>query len=180
MTYLAYASTPWLTLLILSPLVGLALAGLAGTLRLDDRTVKIGATAWSTIPLALAIIVWVGFDPNATADGQGVVQFVEKIPWVQAIRVDYFVGVDGISMPLVILTAVMAPVAILASFGITERVKLYIALMFCWKRRCWGTSWRSISFSSSSSGNSAWCRRISSFRDGGAAMLTRRPGAAPP
>lgn len=64
MTYLAYASTPWLTLLILSPLVGLALAGLAGTLRLDDRTVKIGATAWSTIPLALAIIVWVGVRPE--------------------------------------------------------------------------------------------------------------------
>jgi NADH:ubiquinone oxidoreductase subunit 4 (subunit M) len=119
MTYLAYASTPWLTLLILSPLVGLALTALAGALRLDDRTVIIGATAWSTVPLALAIIVWVGFNPNATADGQGVVQFVEKIPWVQAIRVDYFVGVDGISMPLVILTAAMTPVAMLASFSVT-------------------------------------------------------------
>lgn len=130
MAYLSFSSAPLLTLLILSPLVGLLLTALAGVLRLDDRTVKLGATAWSTVPLALALVVWAGFRPDAVADGQGVVQFVEKLPWVQAIRVDYFVGVDGISMPLVLLTAVMTPVAMLASSGVGERVKLYIALLF--------------------------------------------------
>lgn len=130
MTYLSFSSVPLLTLLILSPLLGLALTALAAVARLDDRVVKLGATAWSTVPLALAIVVWAGFNPGAVADGQGVVQFVEKIPWVQAIRVDYFVGVDGISMPLVLLTAVMTPIAMLASFGVTERLKLYIALLF--------------------------------------------------
>ncbi|MEN9937100.1 MAG: hypothetical protein RLZZ387_3679 [Chloroflexota bacterium] len=130
MTYLEYATTPWLTLLVLTPLAGLLLVGLAGALRLDDRLVKIGAAAWSTVPLGIAAVVWAGFDPRAVAEGQGVVQFVEKVPWVQAIRVDYFLGVDGISMPLVLLTALMAPVAMLASFSVTERVKAHYALLF--------------------------------------------------
>ncbi len=120
---------PWLTLLLLSPLVGMVLVGLAALLRVDDRTVKIGVTLWMVIPIALAGMVWYGFDPWAVQDGQGVVQFVEKIPWVRAVRVDYFLGVDGISLPMVLLTVIMSPVAALASFGMTDRVKPYFALL---------------------------------------------------
>jgi NADH-quinone oxidoreductase subunit M len=130
MAYINFSPLPWLTLLILAPLVGMVLAGVAGALRLDDRLVKIGAAAWSTVPLGIAVVVWAGFDPQAVAEGQGVVQFVEKIAWVQAIRVDYFVGVDGMSLPLVLLTAAIAPVAMLASFGVKERVGLHYALLF--------------------------------------------------
>ena len=53
-----------------------------------------------------------------------------KITWIEAIKVDYFLGVDGISLPLVILTAVMAPIAMLASFGVERRVKMHYALLF--------------------------------------------------
>jgi NADH-quinone oxidoreductase subunit M len=121
---------PWLTLLVLSPLAGMLLVALAGALRMDDRLVKIGATAWSLTSLGLAIFVWAGFDPRAVADGQGTVQFVEKVTWIEAIRVDYFLGVDGISLPLVILTAAMTPIAMLASFGVGRRVKMHYALLF--------------------------------------------------
>jgi NADH-quinone oxidoreductase subunit M len=120
---------PWLTLLLLSPLLGMALVGLAGALRWDDRLVRIGATAWTGVPIAIAAVVAAGFSPAATAEGQGAVQFVEKIPWIQAIRVDYFLGVDGLSLPLVLLTVVMAPLAALASWGVTERVKTHFALL---------------------------------------------------
>ena len=130
MSYLQFSDGPWLTLLVLSPMAGILLVALAGALRLDDRLVKIGAAAWSLTSLGLAIFLWAGFDPSAAADGQGTVQFVEKITWIQAIRVDYFLGVDGISLPLVILTTVMAPVAMLASFGVTTRVKTHYALLF--------------------------------------------------
>lgn len=41
---------PWLTLLLLSPLLGAALVGLAAALRWDDRIVRIGATAWTGVP----------------------------------------------------------------------------------------------------------------------------------
>lgn len=120
---------PWLTLLMLSPLVGMLLVGLAGWLRMDDRMVRLGVTAWTGVPIALAAVVWSRFDPTAAAQGQGAIQLVEKIPWINAIRVDYFLGVDGISLPLVLLTVVMAPVAMIASWGIAERVKAHYALL---------------------------------------------------
>lgn len=120
---------PWLTLLILSPLVGILLVGLATLLRLDDRLVRLGVTAWMSVPLAIALVIWSRFDPTASAEGQGMVQLAEKIPWIQAVRVDYFLGVDGLSLPLVLLTAIMAPVAALASWSIAERVKAHYALL---------------------------------------------------
>jgi NADH-quinone oxidoreductase subunit M len=87
-SYLAASpdGVPWLTLLMLSPLVGILLVGFAALIRLDDHTVKIGVTAWMFVPIGLAAMVWAGFDATATSDGQGVVQFVEKIPWVRADR----------------------------------------------------------------------------------------------
>ncbi|MFL5801854.1 MAG: NuoM family protein [Roseiflexaceae bacterium] len=121
---------PYLTLLILTPVAGAILIAIMGAARVDDRMVKVIATIWSLVPIALAVVIWSGFDPSAVAEGQGVVQFVEKLPWIDAIKVDYFLGVDGISLPLVLLTAVMTPVAMLASFGVTERVKMHYALLF--------------------------------------------------
>jgi NADH-quinone oxidoreductase subunit M len=129
-SYLQASDGPWLTLLVLSPIAGLLLVVLAGALRLDDRLVKIGATAWSLTSLGLAIFVWAGFNPSLVAEGQGMVQYVEKVPWIDAIRVDYFLGVDGISLPLLILTTVMSPIAMLASFNVGERVKMHYALLF--------------------------------------------------
>ncbi|GAB4111823.1 MAG: NADH-quinone oxidoreductase subunit M [Roseiflexaceae bacterium] len=120
---------PILTMLVLAPLVGMLLIGIAGLLRLDDRIVKIGATLWSLIPLGLAIFVYAGFDPNEIRDGQQVIQFVERIPWTDAIRVEYFLGVDGLSLPMVLLTAVMTPVALLASFSVDRQVKAHYAML---------------------------------------------------
>lgn len=120
---------PWLTLLLLTPLLGIALVGLAGLLRWDDRTVKVGVTAWMLLPIGIAAAVAAGFSPTATAGGQGAIQFVEKIPWIQAIRVDYFVGVDGLSLPLILLTVVMAPLAAVSSWGVAERAKAHFALL---------------------------------------------------
>lgn len=120
---------PWLTLLWLAPLAGVLLVGVAAWLGLEDRVVRIGATAWMGVPLALAGLIWARFDATATAAGQGVVQLVERIPWISAIRVDYLLGVDGLSLPLLLLTVVMGPLAALASWGIRERVKVHYALI---------------------------------------------------
>jgi NADH-quinone oxidoreductase subunit M len=120
---------PWLTLLLLSPLLGVLLLGLGAWWGLNDRAIRLGATAWTGVPIALAALVWARFDPEATAAGQGVVQFVEKLPWIQAVRVDYFLGVDGLSLPLVLLTVAMTPVAMAASWGVTERVRAHFALI---------------------------------------------------
>src|SRR5205814_25637 len=48
--------------------------------------------------------------------------------WVPTLRVSYLVGVDGLSVTMVMLTAIVTPLALLASWGITERVKLYFFL----------------------------------------------------
>lgn len=120
---------PWLTLLMLSPLVGIALIGLAWLIRLNERTIKVGVLAWTGIPLVLAVMVWMRFDPQAVVGGQGAVQLVERIPWIQAVRVDYFLGIDGLSLPLVLLTVVMTPLAIIASWGVQERLRAHLALL---------------------------------------------------
>ncbi|EFO79260.1 proton-translocating NADH-quinone oxidoreductase, chain M [Oscillochloris trichoides DG-6] len=120
---------PWLTLLLLTPLLGMVLVGIAGAMRLDDRIVKLGVLAWTGVPIALAALITAGFNPNATADGQAALQFVEKIPWIDSIRVDYFMAVDGLSLPMVLLTVVMTPLGVIASWGVNTRVKTHFALL---------------------------------------------------
>lgn len=125
----APGGVPWLTLLLLTPLAGTLLVGLAGLIGLSDRTIRLGVVAWMLLPIGLAGVVWAGFDATLTSDGQGVVQFVERMPWVKALRVDYFLGVDGTSLPMVLLTVVMAPIAALASSGVQRHVKLHYGLL---------------------------------------------------
>lgn len=120
---------PWLTLLVFSPLMGAVLVLAAMLLHLPDQLVRRGVVAWMLIPLGIALYVWAGYDPTLVRGGQGVVQFAEQIPWIPAMHVAYFFGVDGISLPLVLLTVVMAPIAALSAFGITRRVKEHFALL---------------------------------------------------
>lgn len=80
----------------------------------------------SLIPLALTLVVWAGFDPQPSAGMP--FQFVEKAEWYSAIQASYHLGVDGISLPMVLLTTLLTPLAILASYSIEERVKSYMIL----------------------------------------------------
>jgi NADH-quinone oxidoreductase subunit M len=76
---------------------------------------------WTTlITFALSLVLWRDFDP-----GTAQFQFVELRPWLGAIA--FHMGVDGISIPFVLLTAFLMPLCILASWlAITERVKEYM------------------------------------------------------
>jgi NADH-quinone oxidoreductase subunit M len=63
-------------------------------------------------------------------DGQsGEMQLVERIPWMPNFGIAYIVGVDGISIFLVLLTTLLMPIAILASWSVTEKVKEYLVFM---------------------------------------------------
>ncbi len=77
----------------------------------------------SLIPLGLSLVVWFHFDPN-----QPGYQFVEKYVWYRAIGSSLHLGVDGLSLTMVLLTTLLTPLAILASFSITDRVKAYMIL----------------------------------------------------
>ncbi|MFN3744247.1 MAG: NADH-quinone oxidoreductase subunit M [Hyphomicrobiaceae bacterium] len=76
---------------------------------------------WTTLfTFALSLLIWINFDPNNPD-----FQFVEEREWLGAIR--YKMGVDGISMLFVVLTAFLMPICILASWeAIEERVKEYM------------------------------------------------------
>jgi len=109
-----------LTLITFSPLVGAVIISLLPSHR--DRLVKWAAFGLSLIPLALCLVLWFNFEQG------GGFQFEEQYDWFPQIGSSYHVGVDGISTPMVLLTGIMTPLALIISFSIKERVKAYFAL----------------------------------------------------
>ena len=79
----------------------------------------------SFAPFVFAVALW--FEFKSSLPG---FQFVEKFNWYPAINSSFHVGVDGISLTMVLLTTLLTPLAILASFSIRERVKSYMILFF--------------------------------------------------
>jgi len=77
----------------------------------------------SLIPFVLSLIAWFQFKP-----GQPGFQFEETYVWYEAIGSSLHLGVDGLSLTMVLLTTLLTPLAILASFGITEKVKAFMIL----------------------------------------------------
>ncbi len=77
----------------------------------------------SLLPFALTLALWFGFDANKTG-----FQFQEQYIWYSAIGSTLHLGVDGISITMVLLTTLLTPLAILASFSLTDRVKPYMML----------------------------------------------------
>ncbi len=110
-----------LTVTIFFPL----LAGLIIFLLPEDEKTLIRrlSFALSLIPLALVMVMWFNYD-RAAAD----LQFVVQKEWFPAIGSSYHMGIDGISLPMFLLTTILTPLSILASFGIKERVKMFMFL----------------------------------------------------
>ncbi|HLF28042.1 MAG TPA: NADH-quinone oxidoreductase subunit M [Anaerolineae bacterium] len=115
-----------LTLVTFSPLACAVIILIAGQLRASDRAIKWLAFLLSLIPAALAIYLWVIY-PSASAEANGFKFYVEA-PWFPQINSRYILGIDGISLSMILLTAILTPLAILISFSINERVRAYMAL----------------------------------------------------
>lgn len=79
----------------------------------------------SFVPLVFTVVLWFRF--NSSKPG---FQFEEMLNWYPAINSSYHIGVDGISLTMVLLTTLLTPLALLASFSIKERVKSYMILFF--------------------------------------------------
>lgn len=93
--------------------------------RENKRTVRWVAFVASLIPFALTLVIWFGFDSApATAN----FKYVERYVWYEAINSSYYLGVDGLSLTMVLLTTLLTPLAILASYSIEENVNSYMAL----------------------------------------------------
>jgi NADH-quinone oxidoreductase subunit M len=110
-----------ITLLIVAPLASAAVVALwpAG----QQRVIRTLALIFSLIPLAISLVMWANFDP-----GRPGYQFEQQVVWYPALGASYHVGVDGISLPLVLLTTLLIPLAVLISYSIVERVRTYMTL----------------------------------------------------
>jgi len=113
---------PILTVITFVPVIG-AIVGLLIP-KEQEKTIKWYSVAVSLIPLVLSIILWVTYDNAA-----GGMQFVEKVPWIPTLGVTYHVGVDGISVPMIFLTALLTTLSLFYSaYTIHTRVKEYFLL----------------------------------------------------
>jgi len=110
---------------LLSVVVFLPLAGALALLFVENRDgrrdpfVRWFALVVSLLVFAATLAVWALFDP-AQAD----FQLVERHDWIKAFGIQYAIGVDGISLFLLVLTGFLTPLALLSSWGsVTRKVK---------------------------------------------------------
>jgi NADH-quinone oxidoreductase subunit M len=90
---------------------------------------RVEALRWTAVFFAaatfgLSLVALARFD--ATASGM---QLVERAWWVKSLGIQYFMGVDGISLPIVVLSALLSLLAVIASWTITDRVRQYFVLL---------------------------------------------------
>jgi NADH-quinone oxidoreductase subunit M len=123
---------PLLTLITLVPLVGGALVLVLGSnQRSLGRLIALGA---SLVSLALTLYLWTQFDATS-----GTLQFVERGSWIPVLGVEYFLGADGLGLLMLLLTAFIVPMALLASWGLAQPTSLYFALILFLESGLFGT-----------------------------------------
>ena len=110
----------WITFV---PLIGMAL--IVCLPKSSTFAIKGVALVATFIPLVLATQVYFG----AFRPAQQGYQLIERVDWIAGINAQYFVGVDGLSLPLVWLTTLLLFIAVPASFGIQKAQKSYYALL---------------------------------------------------
>jgi NADH-quinone oxidoreductase subunit M len=110
---------------LLSVLIWLPIVGGFAALAFNDR---IDAAKWlSLIVSALALVLSVPLYA-AFKTGTAAMQFVERSPWISTIHAEYYLGVDGISMPLILLTTFTTVLIVIASWtNVAKRVAQYFA-----------------------------------------------------
>jgi len=111
-----------LTILTVFPAIG-ALIVLALPSR-NPNLARWSALAFSLASLALTLILWAHFDPTS-----GALQFQERQLWVAPLGAEYHVGIDGLGLLMLLLSSIVVPISILASWRIADRVPLYFSLI---------------------------------------------------
>ncbi len=112
-----------LTYTLFSPFVGILL--LLFINKEKQNLIKYIGIGTSIVTFVLSLIVYFGFDAANTQ-----MQFVEQYPWIAGLDISYFVGVDGLSILLIVLTTFLTPIALIASWdSIKDRIKEYVSFM---------------------------------------------------
>ena len=114
-------SFPYLTWIVFLPLVGAIIIALFSGGR--EKLIRYLAVLFTSLPLILSLVAFSVFDRSAAATG--VMQFQEKISWIPAMNANYHLGVDGLSLPMVVLTAFLGLVVVFISWKEHLRVREY-------------------------------------------------------
>jgi len=109
---------------ILSTILFLPVAGaiVLALLRLPDKGLKQVAALFAGVTFLLAVLMFADYDRS-----EGGLQFVERYTWIESISAEYFLGVDGLSAPLFLLTAFLGFLSVFISWNIKERVREHFA-----------------------------------------------------
>ena len=110
-----------LSWLIWLPILGSAVIILIPREKVD--TIKFVAAVATGIQLLVAIVLWTNFDSSTVG-----FQFQEKVSWISSLNVHYSLGVDGLSLPMALLTALLSFLCIFVSWKTEKAVKGYFAL----------------------------------------------------
>ena len=114
---------PILSFLILIPLVGVLLIYALSFLTDKKKCILGVGISVSLINFFLSLYLWQNFDSSFAG-----MQFVEKAKWFESWNIDYYLGIDGISLFLVLLTTFLIPLCLLASYNVTHKFVNYVAL----------------------------------------------------
>jgi NADH-quinone oxidoreductase subunit M len=123
---------PPISCLTIVPLVG-AIA----VLSLGAKSPKLArglALGFAFLALAITLVLWHRFNPAS-----GGLQFEEIHAWIPALGVEYHVGIDGLGLLMLALSAIVVPMAIAASWQIQERIPLYFSLILMLEAGLFGT-----------------------------------------
>ncbi|MEE2617521.1 MAG: proton-conducting transporter membrane subunit, partial [Candidatus Poribacteria bacterium] len=110
-----------LTSMIFIPLVGMIVVLLVPRDREDAA--KWIAFLVTLIPLFLAVLLYLQYDPTSAELQERV-----ETSWIEAFNIKYHTGVDGLSVTLILLTALLGPICVGASWKIEKGIKAYLAL----------------------------------------------------
>jgi proton-translocating NADH-quinone oxidoreductase chain M len=112
-----------LSLILFIPLIGAALTLLFTKSRESARIVALIASA---VPLILAVMIYLQNNPELAFFK---FQFVEKFTWISSLGINYYLGVDGVSMPLILLNAILCPLTVIYAWGENKLPNQFFALI---------------------------------------------------
>ncbi|HEY3398035.1 MAG TPA: NADH-quinone oxidoreductase subunit M [Armatimonadota bacterium] len=114
------SNVPFLSLLIFLPLAGMLVILLLPKENL--RAIRVTATVTAAVVFLISLLALLQFNWMDAS-----LQMQEQAPWISSLNVNYSLGVDGLSLPLILLTTLLSLLSIIYSWRITERVKEYMA-----------------------------------------------------
>jgi len=114
---------PFLSVIVFIPMV----TALVLLVMKPEQKKAIRVTALTAALLALALSIWVYFAYDKAAAGY---QFIEKYNWMPMLGISLHFGVDGLSVPLVLLTGIVMVTGVMISWGIDDRPREFFAFLF--------------------------------------------------